>query len=155
MDRINFRYVRGSGKLRQGAIEQLESDIGFVLPSDYREFISKFGITAGRGDVRYGQFESPEEEEASVEVFYGIKADDTYESYDLQNIREGFEDVLPGHLLAIASSPGGQILLSLAGNDKAMVYWWAPDCGSPGLDDLIPIARDFDTFMRSLRVHEE
>jgi hypothetical protein len=157
MDRIKYRYIRGNGQLHESSLKRLEIAIGYSLPPDYREFLSKFGFTAGGGRTHYGQFDNPDaEEEASVDVFYGIREDEAYESYDLQNIHEGFGDVLPGHLLAIASSPGGQILLSLAGDDAGRVYWWTPEWGPPDPDeDLIPLAWSFDTFVRSLRLHEE
>lgn len=154
MDRIRFRYIRGAGSLRDGQLEELEKAIGYSLPPDYRTFLSKYGITAGDGETRYGQLDNPdEEEEASVKVFYGILPGD---GYDLLRIHEGFADLLPSHLLPIASSPGGQIVLSLAGPDAGRLYWWTPHRGSPDPhDDLIPIAYDFDTFMRSLRLHDE
>lgn len=153
MRRINYYYVAGDGRaVSAGDVERLSSLIGHPLPDDYSVFLRKYGLTAGRGVVKFGNLDRPDEEESSVEVFYGIRADD---SYDLLGTRESFADDLPSNLLPIASSPGGEIVLSLAGDNLGKAYWWSSHRGSANpYDDCELIAYSFDSFMNSLRLHE-
>ena len=136
MTRIGYSYLPGTGHgpTTNEAISQFEQAIGYDLPEDYKTFVQKYGFTMGRGGTRFGNLDNPDQDETSIGVFYGIGSDD---SFGLLSKKEGFADDLPPHLLPIASSPGGQIVLSLAGQDVAKIYWWSPHRGSDDVyDDL-------------------
>jgi SMI1 / KNR4 family (SUKH-1) len=85
--------------------------------------------------------------------FYGLRRG---ESDDLRYKRRVFAGRLPDRLMAFASSPGGQMCLSLHGEDAGCVYWW--ERNAP-LDDpdfpLLLVAHDFDSFMNSIVWSEE
>jgi len=154
MERIKYWVVGGGGRQSLSAedITRFEETIGFALPGDYRAFVTKYGGTAGGGHTCYSTDDDPDEADASVEVFYDLNPNGMY---DLAGIRESFGDDVPRHLLPIASSPGGQIILSLSGEDRGQVYWWSPHRGSSEFyDDLIPISRTFDGFLCSLSLRE-
>jgi hypothetical protein len=54
-------------------------------------------------------------------------------------------------MLPIAESPGGQICLGLAGEERGKLFWW--DRSEPHAEprrNLEMIASDFDTFLNSL-----
>lgn len=154
MGRLNCHRI-GAGDFTPPTAEDFqhfEQVIGYSLPGDYRAFLSKYGGTAGGGNTRFGNLDDPTQEESSVEVFYELR---TGGRQDLLGKRESFGDVIPSHILPIASSPGGQIVLSLAGDDFGRLYWWSPHRGSADpYDDFELIAYDFDSFVNSLRIHE-
>src|SRR5262249_20601995 len=105
MRRIGFYHIlKGDhAPISASDVNLFEADIGYPLPGDYKEFLLNYGLTAGRGITRFSNLDDPNQEETSVEVFYGLRPGD---SRDLRNIRDGFGDDLPAHLLPIASSPG-------------------------------------------------
>jgi cell wall assembly regulator SMI1 len=153
MARIHYRYVRPPDPVTEDDIRSLERELGYPLPHDYRAFLMKYGLAAGRGDTRFTNADYPAEAESSVDVFYGLKAGDTY---DLREVRRTFSDRLPAHLLPIASGSGGEFCLSLAGEDTGKVSWWFQETGrvqSP--DDLELIADSFAGFVNSLICVEE
>lgn len=153
MARIHYRYVRPPVPVTAEDIRNLEREIGYSLPPDYRDFLMKYGLTAGRGDTRFTNADNPDEVETSVDVFYGFKPGDTY---DLQGMRNTFSDRLPSHLLPVASGAGGEFCLSLAGEDVGRVYWWFQETGEvQSADDLEPISDSFAGFVRSLISVEE
>lgn len=154
MSQIHASPIRGGGgfaQLDEARLTSVESRIGFPLPADYREFLSKYGFTAGTGDVRFRDAES--EIESSVGAFYGV---DPEHRADLVGMKEGFGDRLPAWILPVASSAGGLFCLSLAGEDLGSIFWWSPHRGSPDpLDDLELVAPSFDAFINSLIVVPE
>jgi SMI1-KNR4 cell-wall len=153
MARIHFRYVRPPNPVTLDDIRNLEREIGYPLPPDYRDFLMKYGLAAGRGDTRFTNANDPEEVETSVDVFYGLKRGDTY---DLRGMRRRFSDRLPPHLLPIASGSGGEFCLSLGGEDAGRVYWWFQETGKvQSAEDLEPIADSFAEFVNSLVCVEE
>ena len=155
MNRIGFYYIRGEEgcATTSEAVLNLEQAIGFPLPEDYKIFLMKYGLTAGRGLVRFGNLDDPTQPESTIGVFYGIRAGD---SYDILSTKQGFDDDLPAEMLPIASSPGGQIVLCLAGENVGKVYWWPPHGGgNSAYEDLELIAYDVDRFVDSLRTCAE
>ncbi|HJZ59128.1 MAG TPA: SMI1/KNR4 family protein [Gemmataceae bacterium] len=147
MSRINYRYVRQPDQVTEESLRQFEQEIGLPLPVGYRTFLAKYGLSAGKGDTR---FTNPDDGkvETSVDVFYGLKAED---DYDIRAIRSDFADDLPAHLLPIASGSGGHFCLSLAGDDAGAVYWWFPETGPvESEEDVEPIADSFEQFVNSL-----
>jgi SMI1-KNR4 cell-wall len=154
MDRIKIYYVHKDQHAppSEDDIRRFEKQIDSPLPADYRTFLAKYGLSAGGGITRFQNLNDPTQEESSVGVFYGLRPGDTY---DLMDNWHMFKDDLPSGLLPIASSPGGQIVLSLSGDDAGRVFWWSQHRGSPDpYDDLELIAYDFDSFVNSLTTHE-
>ncbi len=153
MSRIRYRHMAPPESVTDAELNLFEQQLGYSLPSSYRLFLMKYGLTTGTGDIRFTSLGSPGEIETSVEVFYGFKAGDLY---DLRGARERYSDELPSHLLPIASGSGGQFLLSLSGADNGTIYWWLPEYGPvESMDNLEPIADSFERFINSLVSVEE
>jgi hypothetical protein len=155
MQRIQYRYVvTDVPPITEEEIRRVEQEIGHKLPADYLHFITKYGFSVGEPYIGYGELDDPTRVQAGtrVGVFYGVGCSSHYDiiskfrfAHDLLDMQE--------HLLPIATSEGDQICLSLAGQDFGRVYLWVqPDrqTGNPE-EDIIHIAKDFDTFIRSLR----
>ena len=151
MEQLNYRYVR-QRKVFQDIdkeIHSLENHLGSRLPSDYREFVGKFGFSTSRDRIRIPDpLEIGGAGTSSLDVFYGLGSSG---DYTLTSVSDNFSDRLPRTFLPIASSPGGQILLALSGDDYGKVFWWASggqfDLWREGLELLSPT---FDAFVRSL-----
>jgi cell wall assembly regulator SMI1 len=155
MRRIQSRWVlTGVAPGTEEDIRRVEQEIGHELPTDYRHFLAKYGFSAGEPYVGYGDFDNPECVQAGtrVGVFYGAGISSDHGILSNYRFQHELLD-MPVHLLPIANSEGDQICLSLAESDFGQVYL----CVQPSLqtgnpeEDIIPIAKDFDTFVRSLR----
>ena len=153
MQRIKFQRLESHVSITSKDIRKLEKRLGHSLPEDYGIFLSKYGLTAGTGDVRFGILNDPDQDESSIEEFYGINPDDGRDLYDL---REAFEHELPLEFLPIASSGAGHIVLALSGESEGEVYWWLTHGGSEDpYEDLELISHNFDQFMNSLHVSQD
>jgi hypothetical protein len=155
MARIQYRYVlQEVPPVTEEDIRGVERVVGHELPADYRHFLAQYGFSAGEPYVGYGDLDDPKHVQPGtrVGVFYGVGASSDHGI--LSNYRFNHELLdMPEHLLPIANSEGDQICLSLAGEDFGKVYLWVQpplQVGNPE-EDIILIAKDFDTFVRSLR----
>ena len=154
MERIQYWYVLDEvPPVTEEDIRAVEREIGHELPDDYRHFVAKYGFSAGEPYVGYGDLDDPERVQSGtrVGVFYGVGASSDHGI--LSNSRFYHELDVPANLLPIAGSEGDQICLSLSGPDFGRVYLWVGpslQVGNPE-EDIILIAKDFDTFVRSLR----
>jgi hypothetical protein len=133
-------------------IERLELNLGFKLPSPYREFLMAYGMSSRGKRAVYPDRHRPGQPGGRLGVIYGLNPSSTY---DLWRRKSGLGDRLPPHILPIADSPGGMICLSLAGDDCGKVYWWdrAEDSDDPR-ENLTLIADDFESFIGSLHIDE-
>lgn len=151
MERIRYRVLPGRLAPTEVAVQNFERVIGHNLPSDYREFLLDYGLTAGNGATRFTPHDDPDEA-SSVDVFYGLTPG---HSYDLEVNRATFTDQFPSHLIPIGCGSGGQFLLSLAGANVGAMYWWFQESGIvQSEDDLEHIADNFSQFMASLTCDE-
>jgi hypothetical protein len=155
MRRIQYRYVVAEAPpVKEEDIRQIEQGLGHELPADYRHFLSKYGFSVGGTRVvGYGDLDNTQRDglRIRVGVFYGVGASSQFDI--LRMIRFYHLLDMPGHLLPIADSNGNQICLSLASSDFGRVYLWIQpslQTGDPETD-IKPVAKDFDTFVRSLR----
>jgi SMI1 / KNR4 family (SUKH-1) len=150
MQKIATYFLRGNLMISPEIINDLEKEIGFTLPDDYRHFLSRYGFSAQRGYATFPDIHRPGKPGGGIDVFYGINPK---ESRDLFRKYKGFQERIPSDMLPIAESPGGQICLGLAGSDRGKVFWW--DRSEPHDDprkNLRVIGDDFDTFINSLWV---
>lgn len=137
----------GSFAERLAAFEKV---LGTSLPRDYKSFVSKHPTSVF--DRRIGiDVPSVEGLEFPVGLFYGFDGCD----YQIEEMRDRFQDRFASHLLPIAEGfPGDQILLSLTGSNKGAIYYWDHEGSFPdaaACDDLIFLADTFDEFVRRCR----
>lgn len=149
--RLELEPVDDPVRLAEKDLRAFEVAIGVDLPTDYREFLSRYGFVSGV-DVIFPAYGNPSQPGGGVEVFLGV---DPESEYDITATREGLAGRLPDHLLPIAESPGGQICLSLSGSDFGKVYWWGLESARGRDDAPLLVADNFDSFMHSLYVAEE
>jgi len=121
-------------------IGQLEAKLGQRLPSDYRRFLLKYGVTASDQSVFIPNIDS------EVEVFYGINPDG---NYDLGAHWHILSDRLGSVALPIATSPCGEICILLVGKDAGAIYWWNRE-GKFGPETATFVAKDFGSFLTCL-----
>jgi SMI1 / KNR4 family (SUKH-1) len=148
MEKLRTYFLSGNLEVSSEVIDEFEREIGFTLPEDYREFLSRYGLSAQRGYPTWPDIRRPGEPGGGVDWWYGLNPT---ESRDLLRNWKGFRGRIPSHLLPIAESPGGQICLCLAGEKRGKLFWW--DRSEPHAElgqNLTLIAHDFDTFINSL-----
>ena len=144
--RLKLRFIGPPIQVGEPELSAVEKVLALPLPSDYRMFVAKYGLTAG-DDLAFPDYQHPERLGGGVGVFYGVRPGKTY---DLLDEREGMEDRIPQRLLAIADSPGGQICVSLCGADVGKIYWWGFEDSRPRDQPLSLIGDDFDSFVNRL-----
>ena len=131
-------------------VATFERMLGTSLPSDYRRHLSKHPTSAF--DRRVGiAVPTVEGLELPIGLLYGFDNCD----YQIEKMRDRFQDRIASHLLPIAEGfPGDQILLSLAGSTKGAIFYWdhegslsdAADC-----DGLVFLADTFFELVRRCR----
>lgn len=141
MEKLKYRVIQEDRRTSPYTdnVSDFEKMIGYRLPSDYSEFLLKYGVTTTKNTLPNG---------GQVDVFYGLSPDS---DYDLWTERHLLEESLPNNVLPIADSPGGNIILVLDGKGVGAIYWWALHSR---FDEIEFLAKDFDSFMRSLSLDE-
>lgn len=144
-------------KLSENEMQDIERNIGHVLPSDYREFLMDFGGYSF-SNVRYPvKKEENEVKTAELSYFYGLKVGTTA---DLLRTYRGdvANQVMAPELLPIATSgAGSRICLFLTGEREGSVHFWRQEQAVVPYDysNLYAIANSFDEFMNVLELHPE
>ncbi len=140
-------------------IKQFENQISYSLPDDYIDFLLDYAGFALA--YTFASFYRPEElDQVYVEVFYGFLPGD---SYDLIYTYDVYKDRMPNDLIPIArDSGGGEICLSVNGDNKGAVYYWdryfeeeLEEGEEAGYSNLFLIARNFEDFINSLEKDDE
>lgn len=153
MARLHFRYLRGDRQAvtTEEDIKECEKELGISLPEDYRAFLMKYGDTTSEsGNILVTASGDSSNVISYIEVFYGLGRG---VGYNLISIWRQLSDRLPRNVIAIASSPGGEIFLSV-NHVNPGIYWW--DRESNFSDENTEfLAKDFDCFMQSLKVERE
>lgn len=132
-------------------LKQLEARIGFMLPDDYRRFMSKFN--GGRpGPSGFGFTTVKGKSDSSVRFF--LTLDDREEYYTIQEFLDCYADRIPLKLLPIAcDSFGNLILLDLGARFTGVVYFWDHEQESmdePTWDNIAVVAPSFTEFLNAL-----
>jgi SMI1-KNR4 cell-wall len=155
--------LRNGMYLRPNAddIERIEALINSKLPEDYLDFLVHYGGFGLRYDAFFPfQTVTAVEDTSGVEVFYGVMPGD---AYDLESYYKTFEGRIPRNLMPIAGDQmGGQICLSISGEDKGSVYFWdnqfeknVEEGKEPGYSNVYLLAESFDGFINSLILYKD
>ena len=152
--------------LSEAQLVEIESQIGYDLPKDYREFLRNYaGIS-----LECAEFETIRDgnkDELSIWIFYGPALADTYEEVQ-RNLKDEMEtewypgiDLVkeipsseimswPQELLPIGCDMGGNLIcLALFGLRSHAIFWWRSNPW-PDKQNLYLIANSFDEFMHML-----
>ena len=138
------------GKATEESIEELEEFLGFLLPEDYKEFLSKYN--GGTSKVRYSKFFVKElNHEIPLDVLYGIGVTRTF---DLSEGYEEFEeDMLPNSLI-IGDDPGSGLIVLITDSENYGVYYWDHSFYFPQSseeENTYKIADSFKDFINRLK----
>jgi hypothetical protein len=107
------------GKNEENTVSQLEKEIGFKLPTDYRNFL--LDNNGGRLDDEIFFVEGLDQD-VMMDVFYGITHRNP--ALTLSYWLEEYGDELQENTLIIGTDPGGGMLTYItAGEDKGIYYW--------------------------------
>lgn len=171
MESLKARYVYSmlgeeAPRLASSDLDGVERELGFSLPNDYREFWRDFNgysfLPSNRGDGYYSTFPqvSPQKSGESLNTVHKIKFFHGYLRDDYHSFWGHYErlrNVLPSGIIPIAD--GGDICLSLSGEDAGMVYMgdkklteYNPDEPPSPIErtDLTPLASSFDEFISGI-----
>jgi hypothetical protein len=131
-------------------IDQLESEMGVVLPAAYKQFLLEHN--GGRPTPNAFPIEGMENNPFGViQVFFGLG--DEIESCDLRWNREVFRDRLPPNLFPIACDDGSDLIcLSLRGRDGGAILFWdgQAEGSPPSCCNVYRIAASFSEFINGL-----
>lgn len=157
-------------------LDELEKQVGYGLPDDYREFLRDYGGCSIENFALFSVQEGDYVRKHSVWIFFGsdpVMSDialgyrASVESYDISSdvvegypglrfVRsmEGVEEIgWPAELLPIGIDMGGNsTCLALFGLHAGAVFHWK-NC--PSGEGVCFVASSFDEFMRSLRKNED
>lgn len=107
------------GKNEEAAISQLEKQLGFTLPADYRNFL--LNNNGGRVDDEVFFVEGLGQD-VMMDVFYGITHRNR--ALTLSYWLKEYSDELQENTLIIGTDPGGGMLTCITtGEDKGIYYW--------------------------------
>jgi hypothetical protein len=139
-------------------IEQIEKEIGCSLPNDYVNFLLNYGgLALSMASASFyrqdGEFDA-----VGPEIIYGFN-----DMYDLIETYRIYKERMPSELIPIlCDAGGGEICLSVNGDNKGAVYYWDryleedPEEGEEiGYSNLFLIGKTFDDFINSLEVFDD
>ncbi|MFJ6327820.1 MULTISPECIES: SMI1/KNR4 family protein [unclassified Rhizobium] len=134
------------------AIRQFERQHALELPAQLREALLNNQIPDGKR----GWFETEDRKVAGwITQFWPVESDDG-ESYASEYAQLSLGQMLPRNLLSIALvANNDRIVISLDGEDRGYVYYWAwseePDPETNSYQYLRRIAVGFSEFLAALR----
>ena len=136
-------------------IQELEKRIGVPLPTDYREFLTRYG-----GATFSDTFEAPLtepghfDEYACPEVFFGFykpEGSGRPHSLDLPDNLRFYKSRIPKGFIPIARAIGGNlILLGVDARNRGRVYYWDHETS-----DVLAVADTVADFLANLRITDE
>jgi hypothetical protein len=135
---------------------QLEKELGFDLPPQYREFLlSNSGGGVDDENAWIVIEKNGKSFRMKFEYFYSVM-DPSYPSYELKQQYLDFQNRIPKEMVAIGHDGfGNQILLGVSESQRGKVFFW--DHEDEGFDEspddyhnTILIANSFDEFVERL-----
>ena len=149
---MTYRVLDAGELLSEQEIASVESQLGFSLPGDYRNFL--LSHNGGRPEPRGFAIESDKPNDRSVvHYFFCANKGDVY---DLVTWAKRARGRIPANLLPVALDPFGNLIcLSVSGGERGKVYFWdhereAGESDSPGYDNVYFVADSFRDFLDSL-----
>jgi cell wall assembly regulator SMI1 len=138
--------------LSADALAEAEQRLGFIFPTDYREFLLR--QNGGRPTPSEFAFTDPDGDpsDSLVDFFYSIY-DGTLNNLELKHRTFTLGERMPPNIVPIANDPfGNQICMSVAGDDVGRVYFWDHELetGEPTYENMSLIANSFTEFLSSL-----
>lgn len=112
--------IKGYGNVNEEKVLQLEEKIGFILPSDYKEFLIKYN--GGVPEIKYSTFTlSSLQIDIGLQVLYGL---DIEEDLDLRTWYEEYKEDLLDDCLIIGHGLGLGFIVLVNSPEVTGVYFW-------------------------------
>ena len=134
----------------------VEKDLGYKLPKEYRDFLLKFNGGEPSPNKFYFNDHSNKASNSIVRYFHAVFDTEGYSYDNLMQIYKSLiknEIILP-HILPIASDPfGNYICIFMEGEYKGKIYFMDHEIGpvEPSYDSLSLIADTFKHFLNMLQ----
>lgn len=133
------------------ALSQLEAQLGFTLPNDYRQFMAE--INGGR-PVPSGFVFATADGKSDSAVRYFLTLDAQEERYTIQEFLDRYSNRIPKKTLPIACDSFGNLVLLDAGSmPPGAVCFWNHEKESmdePAWDNITLVAASFTDFVNGL-----
>lgn len=152
-----LQILESCGPLDEKILRNYESQWGFVLPHQYRQFLLQYNGGLPRPD---GFNFKGKKNGSDVQCFYGITDD---ADMSLIEELESYKNRLPTRLFPIANDSGGNLIcISVIGNDIGKIYFWdhereadTKQAQSPDeVKNIVLIADSFGEFLEGLFADE-
>lgn len=135
-------------QLSEHELQQLEVQLGYILPADYREFLQDYGfyLTLAVYPVKA----APGAPERTISMFYG-SSEKSPEGLAAMFRTMCLDEDWPSEFLPMGSDAGSnQIAIALTGENRGKVYFFGNQSR-----DLYLVAESFDEFMNLLERNPE
>ncbi|AEV68939.1 SMI1/KNR4 family protein [Acetivibrio clariflavus] len=110
---------------RLSKISQLEKKYEFVLPLDYKEFISNHNGEDLERDTFYFRNSWGEEEDSVVHYFFLIDSENDYDDFESEYEFWVVDERLPKDVIPIARDPFGNLIcISVSEDSYGKVLFW-------------------------------
>lgn len=138
-------FLNPAGACSDEEVAKFESEIGYSLPGDYRNFL----LNTNGGDAVSNSVSIGDGDSTSVRAFYGLNSEGSKGSLISRIGFYGSEPDVPKNAIAIAFDDGGwSFMLYLSGARLGQV--WLMDSER----NLQFIAKDFRSFVNSIDITE-
>lgn len=150
----NFKMTELGRTLSDGDVKSLEKELGFLLPSKYREFLLSYN--GGRpipADFPITGF--PNNPSGGIQIFLGI--DRKYNSSNIAWSYKILSKRIPTFFLPIAGTDVGNLVcLAIGGENEGKVYLWdhENEHTPPTYRNVYLIADSFQAFLNSIYYHD-
>lgn len=108
------------GQTEEPSLVQLEQELGFVLPADYRTFLLQ---NNGGSFTKRVFFVDDLKQDVLLDVLYGV-TNEKSDELTIASWMEEYGDELHENALIIGADPGGGMLLYITAGEDAGVYYW-------------------------------
>jgi hypothetical protein len=141
-------------------VEEFESELGFSLPAEYRDFLIAHNGGSFADPVVYVSDKRDVVIEA-IEEFYGLKT--PLRGSDLRGVIRTFQGPLrardgsrmPVEVIPVGETAGSNICLGIGLHSWNRVFWWYEEGGESPWECTLEIADSFEEFLGGLEIDEE
>ena len=142
--------IKGYGKIDKDEVYKFETEIGFELPDDYKEFLIE--SNGGIPEIKYSTFTIDElKEDIGLQVLYGLNLD---ENLDLREWNEEYEDDLLDDCLIIGHGLGFGFIVLINSPEASGIYFW-DNCfeleNSSEEENIYKISDTFEKFLKNIK----
>lgn len=138
----------------EAAIYGFEEKRKAKLPSDFKEFLTRYGDMSLKDDYYYRPLEknpwTPDDGFETVDLFYGFSKD----NYDLSTVNSSLFGQVSEAFITIAEVSGGnKLCIRVIGENYGKVYFWDHDIKGPNGKEYYLAANSFAELIMAFTTH--